>query len=114
MNNVPAFMKVDSDLCEIKRVSLDDDHAFGDPPGDFETIASDVYCCLDRSMSVSKNYGGGREISLQGESDKATFKLFLLSAEDIQNGDRVIVGSVEYKVDDVIPYSTHKEAILTK
>jgi len=111
---IPAFMKVESTICDIKRVSLDDDHALGDPPGDYEIIASDVYCCLDRSISISKLYGGGREVSLQGATDQKTFKLFLLSDEDIQNGDRVIVGSVEYKVDDVIPYSTHKEAILTK
>ena len=114
MSNIPAFMKVDFTTCEIKRVTLDDDHAFGDPPGEFETIAEDVYCCLDRTISVTKNYGGGNEMSVQGESDQVTFKLFVLSAEDIAIGDRVISGGVEYKVDDVILYSTHKEAILTK
>jgi hypothetical protein len=111
---IPAFMLIDSTTCTIKRLTPDIDHEIGSPPGTFQTIASNVYCCLDRTRSISKNYSGGLDMSEQGESDQATFKLFVLSTEDIIPGDLVIVSAIEYKVNDVVSFSTHKEGILIK
>lgn len=114
MSNIPAFMKVDSTTCTILRIDPEE-HEMGSQPGEYEELYTNVICALDRTQSISKNYGGGgRDMSIQGEADQQTFKLFVLSTEDIQSGDRIIVGDVEYKVDDVIEYTTNKEAIVMK
>jgi hypothetical protein len=84
----------------------------GSPAGEYEEIATGVVCALDRSMSIARQYGGGRERSSAGESDYETYKLFLCPTQSILTGDKVIVGTVEYKVTDVISFSSHKEAVL--
>jgi hypothetical protein len=112
-NNLPAFLAIDSTTCDIYRKVIDVDHAFGSPAGEFTVIATGVICAFDRSMSINRQYGGGREVSIQGETDHESFKLFVLPTADLLTGDKVIVGVLEYKVNDVINYPTHKEGMLS-
>jgi hypothetical protein len=112
--SLPVFIVIDSTTCDIWRRELDPDHDMGSPAGEFVEIYTGVVCALDRSMSMSKVYGGGRERSIQGDSDMESFKIFVLPAQSILTGDKVIIGVTEYKVDDVVIFPTHKEGILTK
>ena len=108
-------MQIDSSTCDIWRMWENPDRELGAPPGELMLITQDVICALDRDMSASKRYsGGGREVSLQGESDHESFKLFVLPDEDILQGDIVRAGGVEYEVRGVVNYTTHKEGILWK
>jgi hypothetical protein len=124
MKKIPIFLQIEGTTCTIKRMQVDPDHELGSSPGEeiedghfsilYDTIAEDVICSLDRSMSISKIYGGGREVSDQGANEIETFKLITLSTEDILSADKVIAGGIEYEVTDVINYSTHKESMLVK
>jgi len=112
MQNIPIFLKVDSTTCTIMRQTIDPDHDLGASPGEYVIFKENVICTYERTQSIGKVFGGpGREISEQGASDMATFKLLLLSTEDIISGDRVIVGGMELAIVDVISFSTHKEVI---
>ncbi len=111
--NIPAFMKVDATTCTIKRLTHDVDHEMGVSPGTYDTISSNVVCTMDEVTSWMRIHGG-REMVVQGAVQQKAFKLCVLSTEDIEEGDQVVVGGKTYRVDNVTPYSTHKEAMITK
>jgi len=52
------------------------------------------------------------DMSLQGEVEINTFRFICGSTVDIQLGDHVASGSIEYAVDSVAKFSTHIEAKL--
>lgn len=111
---IPAFLLFESTTCSIWRFWHNPSHEFGASPGEYQVIAEDVICTLDRIMTATKNYSGSRDMAEQGETDIESFKLMTLSTEDILAGDRVIVDEVEYRAESVIGYSTHKEAVVKK
>lgn len=112
--SIPDFLMIDSTVCNILRLTPDVDHELGASPGTFEIIAIDVVCSLDREQSISNRYGGGADMDIQGITYQATFKMITLADTDIISGDRVTIAGVEYDVNDVISFSTHRECILSK
>lgn len=111
--SLPAYLQIDSTTCTIlRRVSSGRDD-LGSPVYSWAEISTGVQCVIDpivnRNNKVIKS---DIDMALQGEVESENFRLICGSAVDIQAGDHVESSGVEYSVDAVACFSTHKEARL--
>lgn len=112
--SVPAFLMVDSTTCDISRRVPSDRDDLGAPEYTWVEIASGVVCAIDPIVSSSSRViRSAVDVVPAGESETSEFKLLCGPAVDILAGDIVTdAEDVEYQVDAVAKFSTHKEARL--
>jgi|WetSurMetagenome_2_1015567.scaffolds.fasta_scaffold721954_2 hypothetical protein len=112
--SLPAFLAVDSTTCDISRRVPSSTDDLGAPVYTWSVIASGVQCAIDPIVSASSRViRSAVDVVPQGEAETSEFKLLCGPTVDIQAGDIVTdAEDVEYQVDAVAKFSSHKEARL--
>lgn len=113
--SIPAFMSVDSTICTISRfVATGERNELGEPVKSLDVIAEGVICAID--AVVNKQTGTIRsavDMFHQGEIEASHYKMTVSNSVDVQAGDFVTdPDGIEYQVDSIAKFSSHKEARL--